>query len=314
MRISALAFCSLFTVVSLGTAFGQAEFSGPPETVYSNAQREKDLTVSQEMVGTMLAQSFSLENQYARWKDPVCPHVYGLTPVAAWLVERRIREVAQLVGAPVNRNDPCDVNIGVYFTSQPQVSLESISAASPLLIQGGSQKRQMKFPVQAWYTSIMTDYDGAKYIDIPFDVSNPASDCILSYNPSGGGSSGTCAMPYVKANDSRLHTGLTTQMAETIVLVDSNAVMGMSLSDLSDYLAFMTLAQSSQTGVCEKFSTIANMMLKNCGDQDTPHRLSHIDIALLTALYQIPDSPEVLQKQRIVGAMRRSLEAQYGRD
>ena len=39
----------------------------------------------------------------------------------------------------------------------------------------------------------------------------------------------------------------------------------------------------------------------------------HVDIALLTGLYQVPDQPELLQKQRIVGAMRRSLEQQFGK-
>jgi hypothetical protein len=42
--------------------------------------------------------------------------------------------------------------------------------------------------------------------------------------------------------------------------------------------------------------------------------LSHVDIALLSALYAVPDEPELLQKQRIVGAMRRSLEQQFGKE
>ena len=45
-----------------------------------------------------------------------------------------------------------------------------------------------------------------------------------------------------------------------------------------------------------------------------PPGASDADIALLTALYQVPDIPEKLQKQRIVGAMRRSLEQQFGSD
>jgi hypothetical protein len=35
---------------------------------------------------------------------------------------------------------------------------------------------------------------------------------------------------------------------------------------------------------------------------------------MLTALYSVPDNPEKLQKQRIVGAIRRSLEAQFGKE
>jgi hypothetical protein len=88
----------------------------------------------------------------------------------------------------------------------------------------------------------------------------------------------------------------------------------MSLGELGDYLALMTLAQAGQYGACQPMPTIANLMLKGCDPGDRTHGLSHVDIALLTGLYEVPDSPEKLQKQRIVGAMRRSLERQFGKD
>jgi len=299
---------------------------GQPETVYSDAQREVDLDNSRRMVETMLAPSFSIDGQYARWKQPICPHVYGLNAAAGWYVEHHIREVAQRVGAPLDHDDPCRFNIGIFFTAQPQASLESIAAASPMLIAGGSQKLQVKYPVQAWYTSLKTDYNGTRTLDIPFEVSTPAADCIISLRAAvsgtadGGGdggsidtSNGVCEQPYVRANDSRLHTGLTAEMAATTVLVDSKAVTGMTLNELGDYLAFLTLAQDQQHGACLPVPTIANLML-GCAAADTAHSLSHVDIAVLTALYSVPDTPELLQKQRIVGAMRRSLEKQYGKN
>lgn len=298
---------SALLLLGSAAALAQAPAPGQPETVYSEAQREKDLRASHQMVETMLAPSFSIEGQYARWKVPVCPHVYGLTPAAGYVIERRIKDVAQQVGAPVDRNDPCLPNIGIIFTADPQASLLSIAAVRPLLVEGGSQKLVARYPVQAWYATFKTDFNGLRTADIPFDVSNPASDCIMA-------AGGACEMPWIRANDSRLHTGLTAEMGAATVLVDSKAVTGMSLGELGDYLAFLTLAQASQYGACQPLPTIANRMLKDCGPGNTPHGLSHIDIALLTALYEVPDSPEVLQKQRIVGAMRRSLEAQFGKD
>ncbi len=270
----------------------------PVETIYSDAQRAKDLTVSQHMVDLMLAPSFSIDGQFARWKRGICPHVYGLTPVTAWFIEHRIREVATMVGAPVDRDDPCIPDIGIIFTSQPQASLMSIADKRPFLLQGGSQKLEVKYPVQAWYADWKTDNDGYKTIDIPWDVADPWRDTA----------------PQVAANDSRLHTGLTTEMGAATVLVDNKAAMGMTLGELADYLAFMTLAQASQYGACLPVETISNLLTPGCGNDDTAHRLSHADIALLTALYQVPDNPELLQKQRIVGAMRRSLEEQYGKE
>jgi hypothetical protein len=291
----------LLLLLATGSAWAQELpplLQGAPETIYSDAQREIDLDHSRRVVETMLAPSFSIDDQYARWKRPVCPHVYGLTPVAAWQIEHRIKEVAAMVGAPVDRNDPCIPNIGIIFTAQPQVSLMSIANTQPYLVQGGSQKLAVRYPVEAWYATFKVDYDGFKNIDIPWEKITPPLD----------------EPPHVAANTSRLHTGQTAEMAAATVLVDTQAVTGMTLGELGDYLALMTLAQASQFGTCQPMTTLANLMLKGCDPAAVTHKLSHVDIALLTALYSVPDSPEILQKQRIVGAMRRSLEAQFGKD
>ncbi len=296
----AFTFLVFGTALDASVAQAQPQVLGEPETIYSDAQRQIDLDHSRRVVETMLAPSFSIDGQYARWKQPVCPHVYGLTPVAAYIVERRIRDVAAQVGAPVDRQDPCIPNIGIIFSAQPQASLTSIANARPFLVQGGSQKPQVRYPVQAWYATFKTDYDGFKTIDIPWDITDPWRD--------------ENSLPQVAANLSRLHTGQTAEMAAATVLVDSKAVTGMTLGEIGDYLALMTLAQASQYGACQPMATIANLMLKGCDPADVTRDLSHVDIALLTALYQVPDIPEKLQKQRIVGAMRRSLEQQFGSD
>ena len=85
-------------------AIAQPQVIGPIESVTSEAQRAQDVA-ARRLVQSLLAESPSMEGQYAKWKVPVCPHVYGLTPVAAWLVEHRIKEIAQLVGAPVMATD-----------------------------------------------------------------------------------------------------------------------------------------------------------------------------------------------------------------
>jgi len=150
MRLNVFAGIALLTILS-SAAEAQTPLplaQGVVETIYSDAQRQKDLTASQQTVETMLAPSFSIDGQYARWKQPVCPHVYGLTQVAAWQIEHRIREVAAQVGAPVDRADSCIPNIGIIFTVQPQASLLSIADKRPFLLQGGSQKLIVRYPAR----------------------------------------------------------------------------------------------------------------------------------------------------------------------
>ena len=105
--------------------------SREPETVYSDAQRAKDALLSLKFVQSLLQPSGNLEGQFARWKIPICPHVAGMAPAAAFVIERRIRDIAQQVGAPLDRRDPCKTNIAIFVTAEPQATSISSAAAAP---------------------------------------------------------------------------------------------------------------------------------------------------------------------------------------
>ena len=272
---------------------------GAPETVYSEAQRQKDISAARWIVDNILRQSFSLDGQYARWTQPICPHVYGLTPVAAWQIEHRIKEIAQQIGAPVDRNDPCVTNIGIVFTNDQQATLRSIADKAPLLIQGGNQRLTVKAPVQAWYATFVSN-GVDRYVDIPWEMMTPPLDGPPQIRVSG-------------AEANRLATGLDTEMAAATVLIDTKAVTGKTVGELADYLALMTLSQTGQYGECLETASIANLMM-NCAPEDKAQGLSHVDIALLTGLYQVPRSPQLLQKSRLMGIIRRSLEGSAAAD
>jgi len=102
-------------------------------------------------------------------------------------------------------------------------------------------------------------------------------------------------------------------MAGVVVIVDSKAIMGMTLGTLGDYFALLSLSQAPVTGRCQEAPSIANLMVASCNRDVKTASLSNVDVALLTGLYQTPEKPEMIQKQRIIGAMRRSLEAQSSR-
>ncbi len=267
--------------------------TGEPETIYTEAQRQKDVSAARWIVDNLLRQSFSLDGEYARWKLPVCPHVYGLRPLAAWQIEHRIKEVAAMVGAPVDHGDPCIPNIGIIFTADPQASLNSIADKAPLLIQGGNQRLTVKYPVQAWYATFISN-GGARMIDIPWEMVTPPLDGPPRLRVSGA--------------DGRLSTGITAEMAAATVLVNSQAVTGKTVGEMADYLAMMTLMQAGQYGQCLDTASISNLML-DCGADNMAHGMTRIDFTLLTGLYQVPQAPELLQKPRLLNIIRRSLEA-----
>lgn len=293
--------------LTAGGALAQPMPPMAPETVYSSAQREKDQETSRHVVETMLAPSFSVEDQYARWKKPICPHVYGLTPASGFFIEHRIKEIAQRIGAPVDMRDSCIANIGIVFTTNPQATLDSIARAQIELVLGGRLK--VTQPVQAWYVDFKTDYHGTETMDLPWEDMNP--EIPVTIGPPA--SAADLDAPKVAANVSRLHTGLTSALGTATILVDSGKVQGLTLGALGDYLAVLSLTQSQANGTCVDRPSILNLMATGCDPANRAAALDDVDIALMTALYSVPDSPERLQKQRIIAAMRRSLEAQFGK-
>jgi hypothetical protein len=274
------------------------QVASEPETIYSDALRQKDELLSRKFVQSLLSPSYTLDGQFSRWKAPVCPHVIGMTPVAAYLVERRIREVAQRVGAPLDRNDPCVPDIVIFVTPEPRATLDALVAKNHWLFDAWPlTSSKSDFPVQAWYANILRDYNGMPHLDVPWEILCP--DCLTP--------------PSIPANNTRLKTGIQPQMGAATILVDSNAITGMTLGSVADYLALLALAQTPATGRCQPAPSIANLFLKDCEADFHVATLSDTDLAMLTSLYQTPDEPEKLQMTRLIGNMRRNLEGESGK-
>ena len=61
--------------------------------------------------------------QLARWSDPVCPVAIGLDPAFNAFVVKRVNEIAARAGAPMPDKQPCQPNIEILFTPNPQAFL-----------------------------------------------------------------------------------------------------------------------------------------------------------------------------------------------
>jgi len=255
------------------------------------------------------------------------------------MVERRIREVAYQVGAPVERADPCAPNVTIAFSEDPQGTLQSVAQVAPFLVVGG-KKRELTVsqPIQAWYTTFRRDFSGLAQLDLNWEdaataggteaavgmasLTPPTGDASIGVDTDAGNAlpgAGMSSMitssgvdrdvPRVRSQGTRLSTGITPEMGAVLVIVDTKAVMGRSLGSLADYLALVALSQAPATGRCQDAPSIANLMVDCAADVKTAN-LSNVDLALLTGLYEAPLKPEMIQRARIIGAMRRTLEAQ----
>src|SRR5688572_7676570 len=66
----------------------------------------------------------------ARWSDPVCPRVLGLTADQAYAVEARIRAIADATGIKAARA-PCESNIAISFTPDAAAVVREVERRSP---------------------------------------------------------------------------------------------------------------------------------------------------------------------------------------
>src|SRR5690348_3200166 len=76
----------------------------------------KSREVLQKFVGSMAAPT-RLAGKMARWKEAICPVTVGLKPAFVQFINRRLKEVAVQVGAPVTDRASCRTNIEIVFTT-----------------------------------------------------------------------------------------------------------------------------------------------------------------------------------------------------
>lgn len=264
-----------------------------PVTVYSEAERQADESLSRRTVRSVLAPVDAF-NQYSLWKQPVCFNVYGLSSIAKYVVERRMKDIAGMVGAPLDRADPCIPNVTIVFTPDPPATLQSIATTRNYLVPwAGMIRSRVKEaqPIQAWYATVIKGSDGRKYLQ--YDGYNDDEPHVVA------------------AALDRFNSGVETEMAAVTILVDTKAIMGMQLGALADHFALISLSQSRVSRGCLGVDSIANLPHGNCDPSVTTQTITLGDVAMLTGLYKTPDDRmQNLHAQRIIGNMREMLEAQ----
>jgi hypothetical protein len=259
------------------------------ESVTVRAQRVESWNYSAGFVQSLLRPSFRMQDQFAKWKHPVCPRVKGMSAASAHLIEQRIREVAKKIGAPMDQKEACTPNIMVVVSQEPQAILEGLKDKDwPLFASTPVRDMKMRYPVQVWYYSVDVDYSGRSFIDVAPEY---------NFEP-----------PTMAGNSTRLYTGIQPETRLATIIADSKAIRDTALGTFADYVTLLTLAQTPVTGQCQPAPSIANLFLADCAEGAHTVALSTADLAMLTAIYQTRETPERLQKVRIIANMRKYLE------
>jgi hypothetical protein len=217
-------------------------------------------------------------DQLSRWVSPLCPHVQNLPKGYADFIINRIKSVSEAIGAPVR--EPCQPNVEIIFTSDPQAFMDSVAGNNPKML-GFHYVHETKSiatvtkPIQAWYVTA-TSNRVKTYIDDP-------------YHAAPAGSTG-----------SRISHGQLSVFDYILIVANTNKVAGYPVGEIADYLAMLSLSEADAPGDCVELPSILDLMSPDCALSQKPESLTSADKTYLEGMYAMdPDEIGSLQRSAI---------------
>lgn len=235
------------------------------------------------------------QRSVARWIDPICPKVIGLSPEHALSVEMQMRATAESLKIET-ATSPCKSNIVVTFVSGG-------AAVARLIAKRGHRQFQevplpkrnvllsSNAPIRWWHLTELRSKDG----DRPVSFTPP------SVQIEGGGSlpSGSDTTVLSHYNSSIISTKTVRAIRSAVVIVDVDHAKGTALKSVTDYATLVSLAEIEFDGEAPPQSILA-LFNKN----ERAGQLTDWDRSFLTELYRLPlDRLAKQQRQRLVGAL-----------
>ena len=263
--------------LSFGAA-GIAALQAPAASDTINVIGRKPTEVRQE-AKDFVRRTGVAERPVARWIDPICPKVLGVSDAIAGKVEARIREVAQEAKARIARG-PCRANIIVNFAGDGGALIREIAAkapnrlmevppeARPLLLDGSA-------PIRWWHTSEVRTKDGMG------SIGNDAPPAVTMRGEQPGG----VPLPgdvHQQYRSSFLSTQLVRALKSATIIVDANKAGGVPLESVSAFAALVGLAEIQ---LDEDTPDNSILGLFAAGG---PRDLTPLDTGFLRALYRLP--------------------------
>lgn len=265
-------FLSLLAVLSLAPAIALAE---PAEQeIVVTARPEAKPKEAQTFVNQITQRS---SQQVARFHDPVCPAVLGMADGPARAIEARIRETAAGIGASVAQQGACPVNLLILIVDDGAALVSSLRNDNPDWLAGLPPVKiraliNEKSPVRAWAVTSLRNEDGQGAV-----IENDGA-------------------PYVMRVSSASIIKLPTraQIEGSVIVINRDAVVGVSLAQLADYAAMRGLART-RPPASDRVGTILGLF--SPGEGGRADEMTRADILYLQSLYASPGTDNAIQQR-----------------
>lgn len=218
----------------------------------------------------------------ARWIDPICPRVIGLTdPAIVARTLNRLAAIADEVGVP-HAKTGCDTNLLLIFTEDGRDLTQRINRRRSRSVTAGSLTARRALldseaPVRWWYNSEIRDRDGGRGVDAPMPWT-------------GGGEGGVSPVVIPDGATSISHYGSSLVSSQVVraltsatVVIDVTRAHGHNFDALIEYAALVALAEIAPSDTPPEDSVLGLFVAA-----PAPAGLSHFDRRFLLALYALP--------------------------
>lgn len=222
------------------------------------------------------------EETLLRWREPLCPLVAGLPQEQGEYMLARLSLIARTAGARL-APEHCTPNFYVVVTGEPEALLKAWRKRDGNLFGRQAPAKVGRFlgqdrPVRVWHN---WDYE-------PGDGSKPTE-----YSPTG-------APTITHPKDSRIATSVVRGGWGVVAVVDAARLQGVSVAQLSDYVALTGLAELNPDAQVGAAPSILRLFDGPPGE--APASLSNWDQAFLAALYG-SDQDYLKQRAQIASRM-----------
>jgi hypothetical protein len=295
---------AVFVLLAMCAALAQPA-APPVENVTVNGRRVPDAEI-RAFVNARTAPTFKI-GKVARWEKGICPTVMGLKSDFTDFIQKRLKDTATKVGAPLDPDSHCQPDIQIVFTTAPQDLLNNIRKNYDALLgyhDNQAQAEEMAkvtHPIQAWYSTVTIDVQGIPRFDggkVPGIGCVDPPKCRI-YLPR--------AQAYA-VTGGRVGDGLRSGFHDVIVVIDPKKLGGYEIGALADYITFLALTQPRSLDDCQQLPSILNLLAKACAGADDTREMTESDLGYLKGAYHMTDDGALtVQQNEIAYQVKQSL-------
>ena len=276
--ISLLATCATLAA----SPYAQAEESNSGSTIVVTGKPTLTEAKTLEAVRRVAR---TVDGQLARFKEPVCPLVTGFQSQYEALVAKRIRAVAEEVGAGAGE-EGCVTNLYVVVVDDGRGFVAELHRQHPEALAGLSKQE----------LATLTNDEGAARSWTATAQINSLGATVGRPPPTAGGGAvkygfGGSSMYFGDVNVMRVYesSNIDPSVQQAIVsawiVLETGATIGKSLTQLADYAALRGLAMVRPAELDGSEDTI--LALFEPESEASPAKLTEFDRAYLKSLYRI---------------------------